>query len=203
MARHLLGNFRDPVKEIFYIVLFRPRQPNRITSRHTAADSPIQGLGANRTISFSRSLRMRWSCWIGIEESRPYQENLRSASRRFGGQARNALRKMPADVAYAYLCTLPGVGPKSALCVMMYSLGFDVFPVDAHVNRVLSRIGAIRLGAKHYQAQALLPSFIPNGHSKELHVALVLHGRQVCKPQDPLCGVCTIRHLCKTGQSKR
>lgn len=72
----------------------------------------------------------------------------------------------PAEEAYIYLRSLPGVGLKSALCVMMYSLGLDVFPVDARVHRVLCRVGLINRGAKHYDAQAMLPGFVRPGRSK-------------------------------------
>ena len=104
--------------------------------------------------------------------------------------------------AYDYLISLPGLGPKSALCILMYSLDADVFPVDANIQRVLSRMGAMPMGARHYRAQQVLPAFVANGRSKTLHVVLIIHGRKICHPVAPKCLECKIRHLCKTGRGQ-
>jgi endonuclease III len=109
---------------------------------------------------------------------------------------------MEVEEAYQYLVGLPGVGPKSALCVLMYSLDADVFPVDANIQRVLCRMGAISPNAKHYVAQERLPAYIPNGESRTLHVALLTHGRRVCRPRAPKCSECVLMHLCKMGRKQ-
>jgi endonuclease III len=118
-----------------------------------------------------------------------------------GNSPAKRLRTLSAEDAYQYLRTLPGVGPKSALCVMMYSLDFDVFPVDVHARRIFERIGLARGRLKHYQAQEQFPGFVPEGMSKELHVALILHGRKICMPRVPDCANCLIATLCKTGRA--
>jgi endonuclease III len=109
---------------------------------------------------------------------------------------------MSAQEVYDFLTHLPGLGPKSALCVMMYSLDFDVFPVDVHVNRVAARIGAIPSGLKHYQAQQRLPALVPKGLSRKLHIAFVVHGRKICFSKRPACERCPISDLCKHGRNR-
>lgn len=108
---------------------------------------------------------------------------------------------MSAQEAFDFLTHLPGMGPKSAFCVMMYSLKVDVFPVDVNVQRIAERMGAIPHRLKHYQAQKRLPSLIPAGRSRELHIAMVAHGREVCLPRNPKCGECCIRDLCRQGRA--
>jgi endonuclease-3 len=83
---------------------------------------------------------------------------------------------------------------------MMYSLGHDVFPVDVNVQRVAARVGAIPHGLKHYQAQQRLPPLIPPGRSEELHVGMVVLGRDVCLARNPQCNRCPIQRLCAMGQ---
>jgi endonuclease III len=108
---------------------------------------------------------------------------------------------MTAQEVYSYLTALPGVGPKSALCVMMCSLNFDVFPVDVNVSRIAVRMGAS--ARQHYHYQALIPPLVPEGRSKRLHVGLVVHGRTVCFPRTPRCDGCLIRDLCKYGRRRQ
>ena len=118
----------------------------------------------------------------------------------FGPRPQSKLRKLSTEECFEYLSKLPGLGPKSSFCVMMYSLDFDVFPVDVNVQRIAERLGAISPGLKHYQAQKFLPILIPDGCGRDLHVAMVAHGRAVCVPHRPNCGVCVLVDLCCTGR---
>jgi endonuclease III len=95
-----------------------------------------------------------------------------------------------------YLTTLPGVGPKTAACVLTFSMGRTGFPVDTHVHRVTARLGWIPPGASAERAHQLLARRVPAEIRYDLHVALVTHGRTVCKAQRPRCGRCVLRDLC-------
>lgn len=194
-----LGNYRDPVKEIFYIVLsarttealYRPafrRLWQRFRTLQAIADASIKDIR-----------KCVVGAGLGGKRSAQVRKIARKLLRDFGANASKELRKFDAKEAYRYLRGLPGVGPKSALCVMMYSLDFDVFPVDAHAQRVLARVGLIRRGAKHYQAQDRLPAFIPAARAKQLHVALLVHGRLICRPSTPACGSCSIARYCRSA----
>ena len=120
----------------------------------------------------------------------------------FGTEMRCKLRTMSPDETYVYLVSLPGIGPKSALCVMMYSLDMDVFPVDANIHRIVERLGAIRKGYTHRYAQKAIPRLVPAGESRNLHVGLVVHGRRTCLPRNPRCDTCMLRDVCRTGKRK-
>jgi endonuclease III len=95
-----------------------------------------------------------------------------------------------------YLTTLPGVGPKTAACVLTFSMGRAAFPIDTHVHRVTARLGWIPPGASAERAHQLLGRRVPADIRYDLHVALVTHGRSVCKAQRPRCGPCVLRDLC-------
>lgn len=191
-----LGNHRDPVQEILYIALSAKTTEalyktayERLRIRH-----PDLAAIAGAT---ERSIRnCIGSAGLGFKRSRQVKAIAIRLLNDFDTRPATALRKLPPREAFRYLCSLPGIGPKSALCVMMYSLGHDVFPVDTHVHRVLHRVGAIKSGVKHYQAQNVLPALVPAAHSKALHIGLIVHGRSVCRSHKPRCGTCCIRRFC-------
>jgi endonuclease-3 len=93
------------------------------------------------------------------------------------------------------------VGPKTAACVLLFSMGRPAFPVDTHVHRVTARLGWIPPGATAERAHQLLGPRVPAGIRYDLHVGLVTHGRTVCKAQRPRCSACVLRDLCAFGRA--
>lgn len=202
-GRPTLGNYRNPVKEIFFIVLSARTSEvlyKRAYRKLFCRFRTISELAAARISEVTRCIQV---AGLGRKRSRQVVAIARQLIADFGPRPQRKLRSMSPEDAYAYLIGLPGLGPKSALCVMMYSLDFDVFPVDANIHRILCRMGAIKTGLKHYHAQQRLPVYIPESRSRELHVALILHGRHTCKPGKPDCAACEIWDLCRTGKRSR
>lgn len=198
-GRPTLGNYRDPVKEIFFIVLSARTSEvlyKRAYRKLFHRFGTISELADARISEVTRCIQ---GAGLGRKRSRQVVAIARQLIADFGPRPQRKLRSMSADDAYTYLIGLPGLGPKSALCVMMYSLDFDVFPVDANVQRIAERLGTIRRNAKHYQAQRRLPKHAPQGRSRELHVGMVVHGRVVCLPRQPVCEECVLLDLCLTG----
>lgn len=95
-----------------------------------------------------------------------------------------------------WLVRLPGVGMKTASCVLLFSLGMPAFPVDTHVYRLAKRLGlisgSISADAAHFEMEKLTPP----GDIYRCHVLLIEHGRKVCKAQRPLCPVCCLADIC-------
>lgn len=107
------------------------------------------------------------------------------------------LRELSDEEARRYLTSLPGIGIKSAACIMMYSLGRRVFPVDTHAWRVLRRLGLTPLIPKPTDAQEReLESKIPEDIRYSLHVNLLSHGQQTCTTYYPRCGSCVLADIC-------
>jgi endonuclease-3 len=102
--------------------------------------------------------------------------------------------------AEEYLTSLPGVGPKTAACVLVFSMARAAFPVDTHVHRIVTRLGWIPAGASAERAHQLLGGLVPPDIRYDLHVGLVTHGRTVCKAQRPACHSCVLRDLCDFGR---
>ena len=103
--------------------------------------------------------------------------------------------------AKAWLRGLPGVGPKTAGCVLLFSMGRPAMPVDTHVYRVAKRLGLIDARASVEKAHEILESLVPPKNVYELHMLTVEHGRRTCKAQRPRCTVCVLRSICPSAES--
>lgn len=103
---------------------------------------------------------------------------------------------MDTDEARKTLLTIEGVGPKTADCVLLFSCGKDVIPVDTHVFRVTKRLGIAPQKADHEGVRKALMEKVPEGLKGSTHVALIKLGREICKAQNPKHDVCPLLDLC-------
>jgi endonuclease III len=113
------------------------------------------------------------------------------------------LADMPLDEAKQWLTSMDGVGPKTAACVLLFSLGQPAMPVDTHVGRVMTRLGIVPPRTSPEKTQLVLEALI--GPEPErvyaVHVETISHGRQICKALRPKCDICPLRELCDYAQS--
>jgi endonuclease III len=121
----------------------------------------------------------------------------------FGAVSLSGLGEMTDLGAERYLTSLPGVGVKTAKCVMMYSLSRQVLPVDTHVCRVAKRIGLVAWNLANQKLHDGLEEVILPGLRYSFHVNAVAHGRAVCKALAPLCADCPIQRLCASAQQTK
>jgi endonuclease-3 len=137
----------------------------------------------------------------GIAEvkSRRIKQILHEIEAREGSIDLSRLRKMGDDDATDYLLSLPGVGAKTAACVLVFSMGRAAFPIDTHVHRVIRRLGWIEDKTTADQAHRNIGPRIPPEIRYDLHMALIRHGREICKPRNPRCSVCELFDLCDGG----
>ena len=113
-----------------------------------------------------------------------------------------ALDALDDAAALAYLTGLPGVGPKTAACVLLFSLGRPVMPVDTHVHRVTRRLGVIADKVTAEQAHPLLTEMAGSGGAAQIyavHVDFVRHGRRLCHARRPACGECPLTGMCPSA----
>jgi endonuclease-3 len=99
------------------------------------------------------------------------------------------------DEAIEYLVELPGVGRKTAACVMIFALGRPEIPVDTHVYRVGGRLGLFPANASFERAHDEMLAITDPDDAYELHINLITHGRRVCRPK-PRCEECGLRRMC-------
>ena len=103
---------------------------------------------------------------------------------------------MTVESARKWLIKLPGVGMKTASCVLLFSLGMPAFPVDTHVYRVAGRLGLIGKKVSVDAAHLEMERITPIEDTYRCHVLLIEHGRKTCKAQRPLCPSCVLAKIC-------
>jgi endonuclease-3 len=101
--------------------------------------------------------------------------------------------------AQAYLTSLPGVGRKTAACVLLFALGMRDVPVDTHVSRVGMRLHLLRPGAPFEELHDQMLALTPPGQELELHINLLRHGRRTCHSRRPDCGGCALAAMCPSA----
>lgn len=208
-----LGNLEDPLAESVYILLsqqtrepvyqrvfgeLRRRYPTWKALLH-ARDSTIErilapaGLQRRRTATLRRFLQA-----VAAENAR---RKVGPAASRRRDLTLGFLRRMRDAGVEKFLASLPGIGPKTARCVMSYALGRDTFAVDTNIHRIFTRMGIVASRgrkADHDPFQNAVPAKL----RKRLHVNLIHHARAVCTPGGkPRCGDCILVSFCKTGRA--
>jgi len=106
------------------------------------------------------------------------------------------MRDAPVELSREYLVALPGVGRKTAACVLLFAYGLRDVPVDTHVSRVGGRLRLLDPAAPlHVQHDQML-ALTPPGAELELHLNLLRHGRRTCHARSPRCGECALARMC-------
>lgn len=100
------------------------------------------------------------------------------------------------DAARKELLGIEGVGPKTADCVLLFSCGKDVIPVDTHVFRITKRLGIVPEKANPEETHRILMENVPEGERGSAHVDLIRFGREICKAQNPKHDQCFLVDIC-------
>jgi endonuclease-3 len=168
----------------------------------------------NRDVAYGR-LRERLPTWERVRDApvSAVEEAIRPGglSQTKAPRIQEILRRLPStpqgepdldwlagaerDEALAFLTGLPGVGRKTAACVMIFALGRPEIPVDTHVHRVGGRLGLFPVRASFERAHDEMLAITDPEDAYELHVNLITHGRRVCRPR-PRCEACALRRMC-------
>jgi endonuclease-3 len=106
------------------------------------------------------------------------------------------LTKRTTEEAWQYLRSLPGVGPKTAACVLMFNMNLPAMPIDTHVHRVSKRLGLIASNVSADKAHIIFAKVVPPEWVYPFHVNLITHGRRICHAQRPACAECTLYQEC-------
>lgn len=93
------------------------------------------------------------------------------------------------------LVALPGLGRKSANCVLGDAFGVPGITVDTHVGRLARRLGLTR-HLDPVKVEFALMKLLPQAKWTDASHQLILHGRRVCSARKPACGRCTLAALC-------
>ena len=195
------GNKRNPLSELLFILcsIQTDEQAYTDTYRRLKRAFPTSEslLGADRR-SIASVMR---DGGLYRQKADAIWYIVRQLDRDFGAPSLAALKQMSSDDAEKYLLSLHGVGVKTARCVMMYSLGHEVFPVDTHCWRISRRLGWVRPTRPDRSCSAKdmnrLQAKIPREYRYSLHVNMVSLGRDVCQASHAKCERCVVSSYCK------
>ena len=173
----------------------------------------------NRDVAYAR-LRERFAGWAEVRDadedeveeairpggiSRVKAGRIQKILRAIGDDDLSGLADGAIEQARAELTELPGVGRKTAACVLLFSFGRADVPVDTHVYRVGSRLGLFRPKASFDEAHDEMLRLVADDPEEayEVHVGLIRHGRRTCTARNPRCGECPLLRMCPYGRARR
>ncbi|MDR3265236.1 MAG: endonuclease III [Synergistaceae bacterium] len=168
----------------------------------------------NRDVAFER-LKDRWLLWeeavaagrnaiedairpagLAPTKARRILDILGVVHADFGRYSILSLMDRGRDGAREYLLSLPGVGAKTAACVLVFDMGLPAFPVDTHIARICRRVGFADEKMSADDISALLEREVDPSRYLGGHVNIIEHGRAVCRARGPLCGECVVSGSC-------
>lgn len=201
-AEHLqrdLGNKPDPIDELVYISLTRQ------THRQNAVRSweAVVATGGPRALlgmPLRRLTRLLRPSGFASQKARWIKQSLHKIVKTMGELSLKAAEAWDNQRLEGFLRSLPGISIKSAKCIMMYSMGYQVLPVDVHLRRLVTRVGLVRTGLSERLIHRELERIVPPNLRHGLHVNAIWHGRTICTALEPRCHECVIRGHCKTGR---
>lgn len=193
-----LGNKLDPLDEAIYIILSFQTDLARFKTTWSQLRSTYPSWDAVEKASARELARVLRDGGLHRQKARTIRRLLAKVRETVGMLSLDLLRVMNDLDAERLLTRLPGLSWKGARCVLLYSLGRDVFPVDGNTFRILKRAGILsrrsvyRRRTMHDAVQAAVPS----SRRRALHVNLVVHGQRTCLPRDPHCARCPLFDSC-------
>jgi endonuclease-3 len=171
----------------------------------------------NRDVAFLR-LRDRFQSWEAVRDapnaeveeairpggiSKVKSARIQEILRELDGDDLGDLAGKTVEEGRDKLIALPGVGRKTAACVLLFAFGKRDVPVDTHVSRVGTRLGLFRAKAPFEELHDTMLDLTPRGQELEFHVNLLRHGRRTCHARRPDCGNCDLLRMCPFGYNLR
>jgi DNA (cytosine-5)-methyltransferase 1 len=207
-----LGNVDDPLAETVYILLSKQTQEpiyqrvyRELRYRYprwvdvlSAPDGELVALLRPAGLYEQRTRQLKEL--LGIVEAANRDRRIGPFARRPRDLTLDFLGKLDDAAAEEFLISLPGIGPKSARCVLAYSLERPVFAVDTHAHRIFNRLRLVKSNGRKKDHDPF-QEIVPEGMRKRLHINLVHHGRAVCQTQNPKCGECVLVSFCDQGRT--
>ncbi len=216
--RETLRRAADILDDFYGRPVLTPRYPPVDELVFTVLSQNTADVNTERTFA---ALKARFPVWTAARDAAPEQIEeaialgglahtkaprikriLEAISARTGAPDLSLLDGMDDASAQAYLTALPGVGPKTAACVLLFALERPVMPVDTHVHRVARRLGIIAAGVSADQAHPLLTELAGPDDAAQVyavHVDFVRHGRRICHARRPACAECPLAGMCPSA----
>ena len=201
---HELDNKDDPFEELVYIVLATRTTEEYYQRTFKRVKQVVGHWNRLPKVSVDKLRSAIGEAGLAQKKARALKRAATQIQKETGSVSLDFLRNMNTREAENFLLKLHGVGPKTAKCILMYSLERRVFPVDTHCVRVGNRLGWFDTTARRFTKAQMrrIEEQIPPDLRKPLHIRLVQHGRSVCTKQNPKCGGCPLTDMCDYYRTK-
>lgn len=191
-----LGNKTNPLDELLFILLSLQTNEELYVRSYAAFKKAFPKWDDVAITKVSKIQRVIQESGLAKQKAAHIHSIAKRLRSDFGRVTLSPLRRMDSAEAEQYLLSLPGVGVKTARCVLMYALDHEVFPVDLHCARIMDRLGLIQWQGNRLDSIAnMAQDIVPKHLRKRLHIRLVQHGREVCRAK-PNCNSCVLADLC-------
>lgn len=197
-----LGNKKNPLNELLYITIsLRTTDPS--TQRTYLKFKKIFPKWENVYLApINKIVTVLKNAGLSKQKARNLKLILQKIKQDWKFLSLRRLKSFNNNLLESYLLSLPGIGLKSARCIMMYSFDRKVFPVDSHCFRIIKRLGWIEPDMKYTKStQDFIQELIPSKIRYKLHVNLIQHGRKICFPFRPRCKICFLSMFCRYYKS--
>lgn len=190
------GNKDDPLDELVFIIL------SQMTTHHSFGRvydrlkllfpdwSDVRGLPVEQLAEVIKD------AGLSNQKAPRIKAILERVFADFGKVSLAHLGRLSDAEAEQYLTSLPGVGTKTAKCVLMYSLDRAVLPVDTHVWRLSKRLGLVQGELSYSTVHEALENVVLPEDRYSFHVNAISHGRAVCLAKKPRCVGCPLMSIC-------
>lgn len=187
---------RDPTSELILTILSQHTSDGNAERAFERLSQRYANWEALRDAEVSEIAEIVKCAGLGRIKAPRIKEILRQITARRGTLDISFLAGLRPSEATEWLKTLPGVGPKTAACVLLFSLQRPALPVDTHVHRIARRLGLVDQKASAERTQEELEAMVPLDIVYDFHVNLITHGRRVCKARQPRCKECVLAQVC-------
>lgn len=212
-------NLKEKIKKINGILVKHFGIPSRPKKLPNPIDTLIatilsQNTNDNNSYKAYQNLKQKYDNWKEVADTprNKIEKLIRVAG--LGKQKSETIKKLLATLQQSHnkvdlqyiqnmrdedileeLTSIKGIGVKTASCVLLFSLGRNVCPVDTHVHRTLNRIGVVKTSSPDKTFEQINKS-LPDGIAHQFHTNLIKLGRDICKPAKPFCSICPILKKC-------
>jgi len=191
---------RDPIENLVLTIL---SQNTNDVNRDRAFESLMKRFGTLENVRVAPLGNIASAIQIGglqQQKAQSIREALNRIVQTHGGLDLEFLNDLAPHEALRWLLELPGVGPKTAGIVLLFSFDRPIFPADTHIRRVMSRMGLVpERGDPHPRLNQLLPA--DPLLMQRLHLLTIRLGRETCHPRRPDCERCPLQSECMWTRS--
>lgn len=197
-----LGNKLDPIEELVFVLLSEETDEAKYVEAFDRLDRSFDSWENVRDADEKLIASAIRCAGMATRRAKLIKSSLKAVTEAYGALDLSSLQALPAAEGVRRLVELPGIGNKAARCILLYSFGKRVLPIDVHTYRLAMRLGLISRTVSYEESHDALESAIPWNLRRRFHINAVAHGRERCTAKSPRCQGCPLSRMCLVAKSE-